>query len=101
MEWGIDVNPWGSMPGVGQTRSPGQDEGLGVYLIMEDLLPMGIADPAAGAWLGVAWGSLSPTGMSRSPLVASCLDAISMLLGPGVHTLAAGVLPSLKPRACG
>lgn len=89
------------MPRVGQIWSPGQDKGLEVYLIMEDPLPKGLIDPAAGAWPGVAWGSLSPAGMSRSPLVAPSSDAISMLVGLRVHTLAAGVVPSVELRTWG
>lgn len=64
-------------------------------------MPGGCRGPAARSWLGVAWRPLSPAGLSRSPFVLPSTDAISMLVGPKVHTPAAVVDPSMKPRACG
>lgn len=64
-------------------------------------MPGGRRGPAARSWLGVAWGPLSPVGLSRSPLVLPSIDAISMMVGPKVHTPAAGVVPSMEPRSCG
>lgn len=64
-------------------------------------MPGGCRGPAASSWLGIAWGPLSPAGLSRTPLVLSSTDAISMLVGPKVHTPAAGVDLSIEPRACG
>lgn len=101
MEGGTEVSPQRSMRKVGQRQGPSRDEGLGVYLFMGDPLPQGLMDPAAGAWLGVAWGSLSAAGLSRSPWVVPSSDAISLLVGPRVHTPAAGAVPSMEPRACG
>ena len=68
---------------------------------MEYPLPRHLLGPAAGAWLGVAWGSLCPAGVSRSPSVAPSSDATCMLEGPRVHTPAAGVVLSMEPRAWG
>lgn len=66
---------------------------------MENSLPTGLRGPAVRFWLEVAWGSLSPAGVS--PAVLSSADAISMLVGPKTHTPTAGVVSSVEPRACG
>lgn len=79
--------------------SPNGAEGLGDYLFMEDSLPTGFRGPAVRFWLEVAWGSLSPAGVS--PAVLPSADAISMLVGPKTHTPTAGVVSSMEPRACG
>lgn len=76
-------------------------EGLGVYLFIEEPLPGSLRGPAAGSWLEVAWVSLYPAGVSRSPSVLPSADAISMLVGPKTHIPTAEVVPSAEPRACG
>lgn len=63
-------------------------------------MPGGLRGPAAGAWLGVAWGPLSPAAVSGSPSVLPSTDAVSVLVIPKVHTPAAGVVPSMEPRNC-
>lgn len=71
----------------------------GEALFMENSLPTGLRGPAVRFWLEVAWGSLSPAGVS--PAVLPSADAISMLVGPKTHTPTAGAVSSMEPRACG
>lgn len=78
--------------------SPNPEKGLGVYLFMEDPFPRGLWGPDAGAWLGVAWGPLSPSAVSKSLSTLSSAAAVSKPLGPKVHTPADGIVPAVKHR---
>lgn len=65
----------------------------GEALFMEDPFPRGLWGPDAGAWLGVAWGPLSPSAVSKSLSTLSSAAAVSKPLGPKVHTPADGIVP--------